>query len=272
MYLGCTDVLITVMRHYSAWPACCPGHVQRLVSAAAAAAWREYRGMLEDAAAANSSNQATAAASPTASPEQQQQQQQQQQRAVQPKPSKHEQQQGSLAQPPAKRSRIEPAAQGDPGSPQQQQARENGDGSNGAAPAAAALCGDMADTVGCVAVDAAGRVAAGVSSGGLAMKQQGRVGEAAVVGAGCWAANGHWRQLMRDPAAAAAEQGGEAGATSWQQPGELRWTAGGLFNHGSCGRASSDTVSACMVAVFMPDTDAGIGAGWCVCAVLQALL
>lgn len=56
-------------------------------------------------------------------------------------------------------------------------------------PGAPMRLGDVCDTVGAVVVDAAGRVAAGVSSGGLALKLEGRVGEAAVLGAGCWAAD-----------------------------------------------------------------------------------
>jgi len=47
------------------------------------------------------------------------------------------------------------------------------------------------DTVGAVVVcGRTGTVAAAVSSGGLALKAPGRVGEAAVFGAGCWAADG----------------------------------------------------------------------------------
>ncbi|XP_041369355.1 threonine aspartase 1-like [Gigantopelta aegis] len=49
---------------------------------------------------------------------------------------------------------------------------------------------DVQDTVGAVCVDQAGNMAAAASSGGIWLKQMGRVGPAACFGAGCWAHNG----------------------------------------------------------------------------------
>lgn len=48
---------------------------------------------------------------------------------------------------------------------------------------------EVYDTVGAVVVDAYGTVAAGVSSGGIAMKMDGRIGDSAVFGCGVWAEN-----------------------------------------------------------------------------------
>ncbi|KAI0728134.1 nucleophile aminohydrolase [Fomitopsis betulina] len=48
---------------------------------------------------------------------------------------------------------------------------------------------NVQDTVGAVACDASGSFSAGVSSGGLLLKHPGRIGEAAIFGAGCWAAS-----------------------------------------------------------------------------------
>lgn len=47
--------------------------------------------------------------------------------------------------------------------------------------------GDVSDTVGAVALDAHGRLAAAVSTGGLWLKARGRVGDSALPGAGCYA-------------------------------------------------------------------------------------
>ena len=45
----------------------------------------------------------------------------------------------------------------------------------------------VTDTVGVVVMDSSGNVASTVSSGGIALKQPGRVGQASCFGCGCWA-------------------------------------------------------------------------------------
>lgn len=52
------------------------------------------------------------------------------------------------------------------------------------------LCNDLRfDTVGAVALDCDNNFASAISSGGLLLKYKGRVGQAAIPGAGCWAKN-----------------------------------------------------------------------------------
>ena len=61
------------------------------------------------------------------------------------------------------------------------------------------------DTVGAVAIDEAGRVAAATSTGGISCKMVGRVGDSPLVGLGCLADNslgalsatGHGESIMR---------------------------------------------------------------------------
>lgn len=146
--------------------------------------WRKYRRMVDEgsggggdaaafvagaapgpaaaAAAARRSREAPQANQQGAQPDQQQQQSQQRQQ-----PGK-EQQQGD------KRRRVDSAADQQPSPPQREASEEGG-----------ASC--FYDTVGCVVLAPDGSVAAGVSSGGILLKAEGRVGEAAAFGAGCWA-------------------------------------------------------------------------------------
>ncbi len=61
-------------------------------------------------------------------------------------------------------------------------------------------------TVGCVALDRAGHLAAGTSTGGMTLKRWGRVGDAPIIGAGTWAddrtcgisATGHGEHFIRN--------------------------------------------------------------------------
>ncbi|KAL4641387.1 threonine aspartase 1 isoform X2 [Arapaima gigas] len=76
--------------------------------------------------------------------------------------------------------KIELAEKVESGGAQAKKSRQSTENQNGS--------GSL-DTVGAVVVDREGNVAAAVSSGGLAMKHPGRVGQAAHYGCGCWAEN-----------------------------------------------------------------------------------
>ncbi|XP_051935598.1 threonine aspartase 1 isoform X4 [Hippocampus zosterae] len=76
--------------------------------------------------------------------------------------------------------KMELAEKMDPGHNQAKRRRQSSRNEN---------CSECLDTVGAVVVDMQGNVAAAVSSGGLAMKHPGRVGQAAHYGCGCWAEN-----------------------------------------------------------------------------------
>ncbi|XP_076098055.1 threonine aspartase 1-like isoform X1 [Mytilus galloprovincialis] len=63
------------------------------------------------------------------------------------------------------------------------------------------------DTVGAIAMDTSGNLAAAVSSGGIALKQPGRLGPAATYGSGCWAYN--WSSDSKPGVAIATSGSGE---------------------------------------------------------------
>ena len=60
------------------------------------------------------------------------------------------------------------------------------------------------DTVGCVAIDSDGNIAAGTSTGGITAKMSGRVGDSPIIGSGCYAnayagasSTGHGESIMK---------------------------------------------------------------------------
>lgn len=114
--------------------------------------------------------------------------------------------------------------------------------------------GSLYDTVGCVALAPDGTVAAGVSSGGIVLKTEGRVGEAAVYGAGCWA-----QQAAQQAAGAAAgRQQGVAPALACSVTGVGEHVMRHLLARECC-RAAFDAAAA--AAVEAADDGMGGAAG-----------